>query len=175
DPALDRLAGTGGGVAVTSSSRYENRPRHRGSGAFDGTRGRAWIGQWLGGRPAWVGWETGRRATVRRLVLVPPSVRVRRPTRIRLTVEGRPGAPLAVGPDGAVRLPRPVRGARFRLDVLAARFPPATPARARQRRAVGIGEIRGAGVPRVRLARGGVIRLPCGAARVEVGGAGRPF
>jgi len=175
DPALDRLAGAGGGVAVTSSSRYENRPRHRGSGAFDGTRGRAWIGQWLGGRPTWLGWETGRRATVRRLVLVPPSVRVRRPTRIRLTVDGRPGAPLAVGPDGSVRLPRPVRGARFRLDVLAARFAPGTPARARQRRAVGIGEIRGAGVPRVRRARGGVIRLPCGAARIEVGGARRPF
>ena len=175
DPALDRLAGARGAGDVTSSSRYENLPRNRGSGAFDGTRGRAWIGQSIAGRPAWLGWDTGPTATVSRFVIVPPAVRVRRPTRVRLTVDGRPGPALAVGPDGAVRLPRPVRGARFRLDLLAARFAPGTPARARQRRAVGIGEIRGAGMPRVRLARGGEVRLACGAAQVEVDGRAHPF
>jgi arabinofuranan 3-O-arabinosyltransferase len=170
DAALDAIAGTRGALRVDSSSRFENRPRYRGSGAFDGSPARAWIGQWIAGRPAWLQWRAARPVTVRRLVLEPPAVRVRHPTRVRLTVDGRRGPPVAVGPDGAVALSAPARGRTFRLDVLAARFPPGTPAAVKQRRAVGIGEVRGAGVAPLRVARGGTITLPCGAAAVAADG-----
>ena len=79
-------------------------------------------------------------------MLTPPAVRVRQPTRVRLTVDGRAEAPVRVGPLGLVTLPRAVRGRHFRLDVLDARFPAGTSGHDRQRRAVGIGEIEGAGV-----------------------------
>jgi arabinofuranan 3-O-arabinosyltransferase len=169
DAALDRLAGTRGSLRVTSASRFQNAPRYRGSGAFDGAS-RAWVGQWIGGRPAWLAWRAPRAVTVRRLVLAPPGVRVRVPTRVRLRVDGRPVAALAVGAGGAVALPAPVRGRDFRLDVREARFPAGTPARARRRRAVGIGEVRGAGVPALRVERGGAVDLPCGAAAVALQG-----
>jgi hypothetical protein len=66
-------------------------------------------------------------------------------------------------------LPAAVAGRRFRLDVLDARFRAGTPARIRQRRAVGIGEVRpAAGVPG--LPHTGRVELPCGIARVDVGG-----
>ena len=38
DAALDRVAGTRGALRATSSSRFENRPRNRASGVFDGSR-----------------------------------------------------------------------------------------------------------------------------------------
>ncbi len=60
-----------GEVAVTSSSRFDGLARHRGSGAFDGGD-RAWIGQWIPGRPAWLGWTVPSVQTVTRLVLTPP-------------------------------------------------------------------------------------------------------
>jgi hypothetical protein len=170
DTALDAIAGTRGGLRVDSSSRFENRPRYRGSGAFDGGAGRAWIGQWIAGRPAWLQWRAARAVTVRRLVLEAPAVRVRRPTRVRLTVDGRPGPAIAVAAGGAVALPAAVRGRTFRLDVLDARFPPGTPAATRQRRAVGVGEVRGAGVAPLRVVRGGTLTLPCGAAAIALDG-----
>ncbi|HWH92965.1 MAG TPA: alpha-(1-_3)-arabinofuranosyltransferase family protein, partial [Baekduia sp.] len=131
--------------SVDSSARFEGLGRYRGSGAFDGDGGRAWLGQWIAGRPAWLAWQTAQPVTVRRLVLDPPGVRVRRPTKVALRVDG--GTPVAadVAAGGVVALPTALTGRRFRLDVLAARFPPATPARDRDRRAVGIGEVRGAG------------------------------
>jgi hypothetical protein len=152
-----------------SSSRFDGVGRYRASGAFD--RGpRAWIGQWIPGRPAWLSWETPRPQTVRALVLTPPRARVRVPSRVRLTVDGRRGPPVAVGGGGAVALPAAVTGRRFRLDVLAARFPRGTPARVRQRRAVGIGEVRAVAVAAPGPPRTGRVELPCGIARVDVGG-----
>ena len=170
DSALDAIAGTRGALRVDSSSRFENRPAYRGSGAFDGTAARAWIGQWIGGRPAWLQWRAARAVTVRRLVLDPPGVTVRRPTRVRLTVDGRRGPEVAVGPGGTVALPAAVRGRTFRLDVIAARFAPGTPAPLKQRRAVGIGDVRGAGAGTLRVPRGGTIAIPCGAAAIALDG-----
>ena len=176
DDVLDGLVGGSvarrGTTTATSSSRFDGLARHRASGAFD-RDGRAWIGQWIPGRPAWLGWTVPAVRTVARLVLTPPGVRVRRPTRVRLTADGHAGAPVAVGPLGLVTLPRPVRGRHFRLDVLDARFPAGTSGRDRQRRAVGIGEITGAGVLALRASRasrGGTVALPCGVAAVRVGG-----
>lgn len=169
DALLDRLAGTTGPVAARSSSRYDGLPRHRASGAFDGGR-RAWVGQWIAGRPAWISWALPQPRTLRRLRLVAPGVVVRRPTRVRLTVDGRRTPVLPVAADGLVTLPAPLRGRRVRLDVVAAAFPPRTPGRLRQRRAVGIGEIRAAGLPRLRVPRRGLLRLPCGSAALTFDG-----
>jgi arabinofuranan 3-O-arabinosyltransferase len=173
DDVLDGLvAGRAVGrdeLDVTSSSRFDGLAGHRGSGAFDGG-GRAWIGQWIPGRPAWLGWTAPRVRTVTRLVLTPPAVRVRLPTRVGLTVDGRAGPPIRVGPLGLVTLPRAVRGRHFRLDVLDARFPAGTSGRDRQRRAVGIGEIAGAGVPALRAPHRGTVALACGVAAVRIGG-----
>src|SRR5262249_11188294 len=113
DSSLDAIAGTRGALRVDSSSRFENRPRYRGAGAVAGGPGRAWLGQWIAGRPAWLQWRAPRPVTVRRLVLAPPAVRVRRPTRVRLTVDGRRGPAVVVGVDGAVALPAAVRGRTF--------------------------------------------------------------
>jgi hypothetical protein len=171
DTVFAQLSGTAAEVrsGLTSSARFEGLGRYRAAGAFDGDGGRAWIGQWVPGHAAWVGWTAPRRTTVRELRLAPAAVRVRRPTRVRLVADGRASAPVAVGADGQVALPAGVRGTRFRLEVLAARFPAGTPARARQRRAVGIGAITGAGVPRVDVPRTGTVELPCGIATARVG------
>ncbi|HET6549694.1 MAG TPA: hypothetical protein VFG79_14610, partial [Solirubrobacter sp.] len=108
---------------------------------------------------------------------------VRRPTHVRLVVDGEPapgaggeaagaGAAVAVsegeaspvvslGGDGVVRLPRPLRGRRFRLEIVRAAFPAGTPGIVRQRRAVGIAEIHGDGVPRVDVPRSGALKRDC--------------
>jgi len=170
DGALDRLAGTTGAVAATSSSRFENRPRHRASGAFDGGS-RAWVGQWIAGRPAWIAWRARTELTLRTLRLEPARLRVRRPTVVTLRADGgRPTAPLAVGRDGRVVLPQALRGRAFRLDVVRARLVPGTPGRERRRRAVAIGELRAPGLERVRVPRDGGVRGACGAAAFAVGG-----
>jgi hypothetical protein len=162
DAALDRLAGVRGGLRAESSSRFDGLPVHRASGAFDGGS-RAWIGQWIPGRPAWLGFELPRERTVRELRLEAVPARVRRPVRVRLDADGARGPEAAVAPDGRILLPRPVRGRAFRLHVVAAAFPPGTPERARRRRAVGIAELRAPGVPRLRVPRAGPLRAPCGA------------
>jgi arabinofuranan 3-O-arabinosyltransferase len=174
DDVLDGIErGIGGRTdlpLVTSSSRFEGKPRYRGSGAFDGGS-RAWIGQWIAGRPAWLRWSMKAPATVRSFVVRPAGVVVRQPTVVALTVDGRRGPNVRVGPSGLVTLPRAVRGRTFRLDVVAARFPAGASAFARQRRAVGIGEVVGAGIPAaVPVPRGGRLALPCGSAAVRVGG-----
>jgi hypothetical protein len=168
DGELDRLAGTRGPGAAWSSSRFEGAPRYRASGAFDGGR-RAWLGQWIPGRPAWLAWRTARPVTLRRLRIVPARADVRAPTIVRLRASGTAAIVTAsVGPGGVVRLPRPMPGTRFRLDVLDAAFRPRAPGWIRRRRAVGIGELRGAGL-RLRVPRGGRLRAPCGAAAVTLG------
>ncbi|QEC49566.1 DUF3367 domain-containing protein [Baekduia soli] len=160
--------------AFASSSRFDGLGRYRASGAFDGG-GRAWVGQWIPGRPAWISWSTPAATDVRRLVLMPAGVRVRRPTRVALTVDGRRGPAVAVGPGGVVDLGTGVRGTRFRLDVLAARFPAGTPDAVRRRRAVGIGEIEGSGVTAAAVRRTGRVELPCGIATIDVDGASYPL
>jgi hypothetical protein len=172
DSALDRAAGLRGSERFDSSGRFEGRAAFRASSAFDGTA-RPWIGSWLDGREAWLQWSVPRATTLRRLALGAPSELVRRPTLVRLrwgaepaeagAVAPSPGAtgPIAVGPDGSVVLPAGVRGRAFRLEILRAAFPPGTPGRVRQRRAVGIGELSGAGVPRVSVPRTGRVRGGC--------------
>ncbi|MFN8201338.1 MAG: alpha-(1-_3)-arabinofuranosyltransferase family protein [Solirubrobacteraceae bacterium] len=128
DHVLDRLAGGRVDGRFDSSMRYEGRPGRRASSAFDGDPATAWIGGWgeSAGRRAWIAWTTPRPATVERFTLTAPRLRVRTPTRVRLVVDGRPGPAVAVR-DGAVALPRPVTGTRFRLEVLDAAFAPGTP------------------------------------------------
>ncbi len=154
--------------SAESSSRFGGLPRYRASGAFDGGI-RAWIGQWIPGAPAWLAWTTRRATTLRTLRLDPAPLRVRRPTRVQLTVDGRRGPELPVR-DGRVVLPRDVRGTRFRLDIVGAAFPPGTSRGLRERRAVGIGELRAPGVPRLTARRTGPVSLPCGSAGVALGG-----
>ena len=172
DSRLDRLTGVRGDLRADSSSRFDGLPRWRASGAFDGSagaRGRAWIGQWIPGQAAWISWRTAKPLTMRRLRLLEVTgVRVRRPTRVRLTVDGRAGPPVAVGLRGFVDLPLPVTGRQFRLDVLEARFAEGTPAAVRTRRAVGIAELRAAGLPRLRVPRRGRVAMPCGSASILV-------
>jgi len=68
-----------------------------------------------------------------------------------------------------VRLPRPARGRDFRLQIVRAR----PPGPRQDRGAVGIAELRGAGVPGVRAARGDRIRGSCDTISVRARGASR--
>ncbi len=171
DSAIDALVGAGGAATFDSSSRFEGRPRNRASSAFDGLPGRGWIGGWIRGRRAWLQWHTPAATTLRDLTLVPLALRVRRPRRVRLIADGRPGTPLAVAADGRVALPVPLRARTFRLEVLDAAFPAGTPALARRRRAVGIAEVRGAEIPRADVPRRGALRVACSAGpRLALGG-----
>ena len=156
---------------VDSSARFDGLGRYRGSGAFDGggSGDRDWLGQWIPGRPAWLAWTTAKPVTVRTLALGAPSVRVRRPTRVSLRADGGAAIRATVSAGGVVTLPRPLTGRAFRLDVLSARFPAGTPARDRNRRAVGIGEIAGAGTRPVAPARRGPVALRCGTAALRAG------
>jgi arabinofuranan 3-O-arabinosyltransferase len=169
DPALDRLAGVRGGP-FTSSGRFEGRPGLRASRALDGSPASAWIAPWPAAGGAWIAWHAGRAVTVRALRLEPPRERVRQPTRVRLQADGLAGPELRVAADGRLTLPAPVRAHDFRLEILAARFPPGTDGRTRQRRAVGIAEIAGAGV-RAGASRpaGAPVAARCGALTVRTG------
>ncbi|HEY5143180.1 MAG TPA: alpha-(1-_3)-arabinofuranosyltransferase family protein, partial [Solirubrobacteraceae bacterium] len=163
DSAIDTLVGATGAARFDSSSRFEGRPRNRASSAFDGLARRGWIGGWIRGRSAWLQWRTAAVTTLRELTLVPLPLRVRRPRRVRLIADGRAGPALSVGTDGRVVLPAPVRARTFRLRVLDASFPAGTPALARRRRAVGVGEVRGTGIPRAHVPRRGALRVACAA------------
>jgi arabinofuranan 3-O-arabinosyltransferase len=166
DGDFDRLVGAAG-ASVDSSGRFEGAPRYRGSSALDGDARTAWVAPWVTGHRTWLAWRTAVPHTIRRLRLVPAAVRVRRPVTVRVTVDGRAGRPLPVAADGTVTVP-PVRGRSVRVDVLAARFPAGTPGRFRQRRAVGVAEVRGAGA-RVALRRSGPLRAGC-VVELTVGG-----
>jgi hypothetical protein len=63
----------------------------------------------------------------------------------------------------------PVRGTRFRLDIVRAAFPGGTPGRLRQRRAVGIAEIGGTGL-RLHVPRAGALRGDCASAAISANG-----
>ncbi|HEV7363756.1 MAG TPA: alpha-(1-_3)-arabinofuranosyltransferase family protein [Solirubrobacteraceae bacterium] len=169
DDALDALAGTQtAGAAFTSSGRYEGRPGFRASSAFDGDPARPWVGIWVAAQPTWIRAHLPRAGTLRHLRLVAPSgLAVRRPTRVRLSWPGGATAALAVAPDGTVTLPTPVRARDFRLDILAAAFPPGTPRTGRAERAVGIGELSGLPGSSAVSPRGGAVTIPCGGVRVR--------
>ncbi len=172
DSEFDTLSGVRTSAAFTSSSRFENEPRYRASGAFDADPGTAWIGLWI--RPfdpaPWIAWRTARPLTVRRLRITPAREPVRRPTRVQLSWTGGSSPPLAVGPGGEVVLPRPVRARAFRLTILDARFPAGLTARRRSARAVGIGTLSVPGLAAVSVPHAGAVRSACGVATVSVGG-----
>jgi arabinofuranan 3-O-arabinosyltransferase len=162
DHLLDRWMGTGAATAFDGSSRFEGLGRNRASSAFDRDPRRAWIAGWIRSRGAWLQWRTREPQTIRTLRLERAPVRVRFPTRVRVIADGLPTAPLAVAADGTVALPVPLRARTVRIAVLDAAFPPGTPGSVAQRRAVGVGEVTGDGVPRAAVRRAGALRLPCG-------------
>ena len=181
DPALDRLAGTGGG-RFASSGRFESAPGRRASRAFDGDPGTAWIGPWQREHDAWVSWTTPRPITLRTLLLRPVAG-VRRPERVVLSARGR-RVDAAVDAGGRVQFSRPLRGRAFRLEVVdagAADAGRATAPRGRdrgdrrrrrtqpdQRRARRSAAARNAGG--TRAAPGRAIDAACGALRVDAAG-----
>jgi hypothetical protein len=163
DASIDALVGVKG--TFNSSGRFQGRPGSRASSAFDGTP-RPWIGSWQDGRHAWLEWE--HAATIRDLTL-DPVPGVRRPTQVRLRSERATSETLTMAPDGAVHLPQPLRGTRFRLEILRAAFAAGTPGSDRRRAAVGIAEVRGAGIPTVQMSRAGTLPTACEAITVAVG------
>jgi hypothetical protein len=176
DAVLDRLAGTEGPVRVSSSGRFGGLPAHRASRALDGDARTAWIAPWVvraGSRTrpsASLTVDLERPQTVRRLRLERPRTVVREPRRVR--VASATGAfSVPVLRDGTVVLPRPLRARRFVLTVERARFPRGATGSARQRRAVGIGELRGIPGARVRdAAPTAPLRGRCGDATVRTAG-----
>jgi arabinofuranan 3-O-arabinosyltransferase len=173
DSELDRVAGYSGPVRVDSSGRYLNEGRFRASSAFDGRRSSAWVGQLESGSRPWIGWRAPAPLIVSRLRLRPAPFAVRTPATVTLALAGsRPGAPLVVGGDGTVTLPRPLRGRDFRLTVLRTRRGAGPPA---GQGAVGIGEIEGAGIPAMAIPRAGRLRAGCGAASFSLSGRAVPL
>ncbi len=162
DHVLDSWVGGAGTTAFDGSSRFEGLGRNRASSAFDGDPKRAWIAGWIRSRGAWLQWRTRAPRTIRTLGLERAAARVRFPTRVRVVADGRPTAPLASAADGTVPLPAPLRARTVRIEVLDAAFPRGTPGIDTQRRAVGVGEVTGDGVPHAAVRRGGSLRLPCG-------------
>ena len=159
DNEFDALVGASGAVRATGSARFESAPAHRASSALDGDPKTAWIGAWVPGHRAWLGWRTREPRALRQLRLVPPRATLRRPTTVRVTVDGHATGALAVADDGAVALPSGLRGTDVRIDVLDARFPPGTGPRLRQRRAVAVAEV--VGGPRMHVPRSGPLDAPC--------------
>jgi arabinofuranan 3-O-arabinosyltransferase len=164
DPELDRIAGTStAGSALRSSGRLQGLPRFRASSAFDGSAATAWVAPIGPYQPAWISWSTPRAQALNRFTLVRSGLPVRFPTRVSVTPLGG-GAPLSVnvGPGGVVRLPRPLRAAGFRVDIVRAAGSP--------RAAVGIAEIRAPGIPRAAVRTGGTIAGRCGQMSAVVAG-----
>jgi hypothetical protein len=163
DDALDELAGTRtGGARMRSSARLEGVAGRRASSAFDGRPRTAWSAPWRAGRATWVEWSLPRRAALRSLQLAAGRDPALLPRRVRLSWPGGRTGALEVGAGGSVVLPRGVAARRFRLDVLAA-----APGAA----VVSIGELSGAGVPRVRPPSGGTpLRARCGVLAGDVSG-----
>ena len=167
DDTLDRLAGYHGPVHALSSSRAQGKPQWRASAALDGDPTTAWIGDFGAGAPAWLQWSTPSPVRIAALTLRPATEPVRTPTVVRVSWPGGSTPALRVGTGGRVALPRPVRAAQFRIDVLRASAP--VGATAADRQAVGIAEITGAGA-RVAPPSGATFKAPCGTASFRVGG-----
>jgi arabinofuranan 3-O-arabinosyltransferase len=163
DPQLDRIAGTTtAGATFSSSGRLQGLPKYRASSAFDGSPGTAWVAPVGAYQPAWITWGTPTAHVLRRLRLVRSALPVRFPTRISITPLGGRPTTVTVGAGGEVALPRPLRARGFRIDIRRA----AGSARA----AVGVADVRGPGIPRVRQQDGGPVASRCGQATATVGG-----
>ncbi|HEY3728102.1 MAG TPA: alpha-(1-_3)-arabinofuranosyltransferase family protein [Solirubrobacteraceae bacterium] len=177
DSAFDRLAGVRSGAAFSSSSRFQNQPRYRASGAFDGNPSTAWVGIWI--RPAapapWIGWRTVASLTVRRLRIAPARLPVRRPTEVRVSWPGGSTPALTVAADGTVTLPHPARARAFRITILKAAFPAGLTARQLAARGVGIGSLSVPGLRTVSVPRQGTLRGDCGIVAVSVAGGRVPL
>jgi arabinofuranan 3-O-arabinosyltransferase len=174
DDILDRLAGYRGPVQATSSGRFDGAPQWRASHALDGDARTAWIGDYVPSRPAWLQWHTRRPVSVATLRLLAPVEPVRRPTQVRIIWTGGSTPPLPVGAGGEVVLPHTAVARSFRIEILSATAPGG--ASAADQRAVGIAEVRGAsGLPTVSAPRRQAIAVPCGSARVRIGGADLPL
>ena len=111
-----------------------------------------------GGSPARrvASWRTRRAADDPHGSARRAPVRVRRPTRVRVIVDGRPTAPLAVAPAAASRCPRRCARRTFRSTSSTPRFPAGTPGSDRSAARSGSGRCAATGVPRaaVRAAAG---------------------
>ena len=154
DAALDRLAGVRGG-ASTSSGRFEGRP---GLPRLERVRRHAAaVDRLVARRPHGVARvDAPRPATIRDAARsTPVAGRAAADARAaRAATAATP--PLASAPTATVRAARSrCAGAASGSRSCAPRSPPGTPGVERQRRAVGIAEIRGAGVPRVDVAARG--------------------
>ncbi len=167
DPALDRLVGTAGRARFKSSGRLHGLARYRASRAFDGDPATAWAMNFDPGtdHPT-LSWRHGPHTPVRTLRLKKaPGLPL--PTTVGVSaVRGRFFGPLSVGADGTVRLPRAV-SARA-MSIIAAAIPP-------DASVVGIGEVRGAGVPRAPAEGARRVRAHCGDAWVDSAGGRLPL
>ena len=157
DAALDALVGAPA-ARFNSSARFQGRPGFRASSAFDGTPQA--VDRLLAGRAARVDRVGGRGATLRELTLDagpgrPPADAGPAAQRERRLAAGRRGP----GRRGA-RSRRRSADAGSGSRSCARRSPPGTPGIERQRRAVGIAEIRGRGRAERRACRA---RARCGA------------
>jgi hypothetical protein len=88
------------------------------------------------------------------------------PTIVGISTIGRFMGPLPVEPDGTVRLPHPVRSGA--LGIVAAAVPPGATT-------VGIGEVRGVGVPRAPSDGAPRVRAECGDVWVDTAGGRLPL
>ena len=175
DSQIDRLVGLKGPFKADSSSRFLGKPGWRASRAFDHDSLQPWIGGWSGAGGAWIGWSGLGKLSFSSLRLRAPDEVVRRPSRVRLVVDGTRGPAVDVGKSGLVRLARPVTGNEFRLEIIDARFPSGASGAERQRRAVGIGEIEIAAMTAPNVPTKGGLPANCGAARLSVNGRDVPL
>ena len=120
DHALDRLVGTHrAGHRRRRPARFENRPGYRASSAFDGDARRHGSGQWIAGKPAWLSWTTRRPVAVHAPAARAGAVRRAPPDGRARCNGGQDRGPVRRRRDRDVAAP--VRGRRFRLDVVDAR------------------------------------------------------
>ncbi len=161
DPALDRLAGTDGEVRFESSGRLHGLGRHRASRAFDGDPDTAWATHVDPGPRPWLRWRRAPAAKVRELRLIAgPGLPLPATVAVNTTES------LRVEEDGSVPLPRPIEAGAVRITVDSA--PPGATV-------VGIGEVRGAGVPSAPANAGGRLRARCGEVWLDTAGGRLPL
>ena len=163
DELIDELLGRPAGFR--SSGRHQGLPGRRASSAFDGDPDTAWIAPTAGGRP-WIEWETERPVSLVRLRLTAPrEPAMGEPARVRLQSPAGISAPLEVEDGGLVTLPAPLRGRRFRLEVLQGGRAGAP--------ALGIAELDAPGVATYEPRRDGSFRSACGALRLSASSGAR--
>ncbi|MBX5469712.1 MAG: DUF3367 domain-containing protein [Thermoleophilaceae bacterium] len=165
DPLIDRLVGFPRGFRLSSSSRFEGVPGRRASSAFDGDPRSAWVGDRGTGRPPWIAFRAPRAVRIAKLRILPGPPEYAAPARVRVVAAGAAAPALRVGPDGVVRLPRPLRTRAARVEIVAARAPRGREAR-RRLAAVAIGELRVPGLRAPRPRRTGSFASACGALRI---------